>query len=74
MWKQKTPRTLSDTLFAGSVFMGVDSFVGPVYIGAGYAQGGHLAMVFYLTVHCDYILLVGNRWFTAGLIFIGLQR
>ena len=44
MWQQDTDHSLGDTLLAGSVFVGVDSFVGPIYIGAGYAQGGHKAL------------------------------
>ena len=32
---------------AGSVFIGIDTFLGPVYLGYGYAQGGHNAA--YLT-------------------------
>jgi NTE family protein len=32
---------------AGSVFIGIDTFLGPIYLGYGYAQGGHNAA--YLT-------------------------
>ena len=32
---------------AGSVFLGVDTFLGPIFLGYGYAQGGHNAA--YLT-------------------------
>jgi NTE family protein len=32
---------------AGSVFLGVDTFFGPIFLGYGYAQGGHNAL--YLT-------------------------
>jgi len=44
MWRQNDELSLADTLYAGSIFMGVDSFAGPIYIGAGYAEGGHKAL------------------------------
>lgn len=34
-------------LGAGSVFVGIDTFLGPIFLGYGYAQGGHTAA--YLT-------------------------
>ncbi len=37
----------SDAIAAGSVFLGVDTFLGPIFLGYGYAQGGHSAL--YLT-------------------------
>ncbi|MBS0557150.1 MAG: patatin-like phospholipase family protein [Proteobacteria bacterium] len=36
-----------DLIGAGSVFLGVDTFLGPIFLGYGYAQGGHNAL--YLT-------------------------
>ena len=36
-----------DLLGAGSVFVGIDTFLGPVFLGYGYAQNGHNAA--YLT-------------------------
>ena len=36
-----------DPIAAGSVFLGVNTFLGPIFLGYGYAQGGHNA--FYLT-------------------------
>lgn len=36
-----------DWIGAGSVFLGVDTFLGPIFLGYGYAQGGHNAL--YLT-------------------------
>jgi NTE family protein len=32
---------------AGSIFLGADTFLGPIFVGYGYAQGGHNAL--YLT-------------------------
>jgi NTE family protein len=37
----------SNLIGAGSVFLGVDTFFGPIFLGYGYAQGGHNAL--YLT-------------------------
>jgi len=36
-----------DPIAAGSVFLGLDTFLGPIFLGYGYAQGGHNAV--YLT-------------------------
>ena len=37
----------SDAIAAGSAFVGIDTFLGPIFFGYGYAQGGHNAL--YLT-------------------------
>lgn len=37
----------SNLLGAGSVFLGIDTLLGPIFLGYGYAQGGHNAL--YLT-------------------------
>jgi NTE family protein len=37
----------SNAILAGSAFLGVDTFLGPIFLGYGYAQGGHNAV--YLT-------------------------
>ncbi|MBS0570069.1 MAG: patatin-like phospholipase family protein [Proteobacteria bacterium] len=37
----------NNPIAAGSVFLGVDTFLGPIFLGYGYAQGGHNAL--YLT-------------------------
>ena len=37
----------SGAIVAGSLFLGVDTFLGPIFVGYGYAQGGHNAL--YLT-------------------------
>ena len=36
-----------DLIGAGSVFLGADTLFGPIFLGYGYAQGGHIAL--YLT-------------------------
>ena len=37
----------ANVIGAGSMFLGVDTFLGPIFLGYGYAQGGHNAL--YLT-------------------------
>ncbi len=37
----------ANAIGAGSLFLGVDTFLGPIFLGYGYAQGGHNAL--YLT-------------------------
>lgn len=39
---------LSDSIYAGSLFLGADTFVGPVYISYGRAEGGRGAFYMYL--------------------------
>ncbi len=42
VWDQR--RDIGSNLIgAGSVFIGVDTFLGPIFLGYGYAQGGHNA-------------------------------
>ena len=46
LWNQR--RDIGKNLIgAGSVFVGIDTFLGPIFVGYGYAQGGHNAA--YLT-------------------------
>jgi len=46
LWNQR--RDIGKNLIgAGSVFIGIDTFLGPIFLGYGYAQGGHNAA--YLT-------------------------
>lgn len=37
-----------DLIFAGSVFVGADTLVGPLYLAYGHAESGHQAFYFYL--------------------------
>jgi len=39
---------LSDSIYAGSLFLGADSFIGPVYLAYGHAEGGNSAYYIYL--------------------------
>lgn len=46
LWNQR--RDIGKNMIgAGSVFVGIDTFLGPIFLGYGYAQGGHNAA--YLT-------------------------
>ncbi|WP_255611932.1 patatin-like phospholipase family protein [Marinobacterium arenosum] len=38
----------NDSIAAGSLFLGADTPIGPVYLGLGKAEGGHSAAFFYL--------------------------
>ncbi len=40
--------SLGDSIYAGSVFLGADSFIGPVYLAYGKAEGSNSAFYLYL--------------------------
>jgi len=46
-WQRREDVSLDGMQTAGSVFVGADTFLGPVFLGYGRAQGGHDS--FYLT-------------------------
>jgi len=39
---------LSDSIYAGSLFLGADTFIGPVYLAYGHAEGGNSAYYIFL--------------------------
>ncbi|MCZ6708748.1 MAG: patatin-like phospholipase family protein [Gammaproteobacteria bacterium] len=47
-WQNSSEVSFRNTLAAGSLFVGADTFIGPVYLGAGLAEGGHFAMYMYV--------------------------
>ena len=47
-WQDRSDISLKNSIFAGSVFMGVDSIVGPIYVGVGLAEGGKSTLYFYI--------------------------
>jgi len=47
-WQDSDDVSFSNTLLAGSLFLGADTFVGPVYFAGGYAQGGNTAMYLFV--------------------------
>jgi NTE family protein len=50
VWKIGSDVSLSDLRYAGSVFVGIDSPLGPVYVAYGRAEGGRSALTFQLGV------------------------
>jgi NTE family protein len=55
VWQQRSDASMSSTLKDGSVFLGLDTLLGPVYLGSGFDSHGHTA----------YYLFLGNvlSWF-----------
>ncbi|MDC8011181.1 patatin-like phospholipase family protein [Tahibacter soli] len=47
IWDTRDEVRGKDLVGAGSLFLGIDTFLGPVFVGYGHAQGGHNS--FYLT-------------------------
>jgi NTE family protein len=40
VWQTRSDMSFDSTLVNGSLFAGFDTFIGPVYLGAGFAEGG----------------------------------
>jgi len=47
-WEESGDITLRSLISAGSVFLGVDSFLGPFYLAGGFAEGGNKSFYMYL--------------------------
>ena len=47
-WQDSSEVSFSNSLFAGSLFLGADTFIGPVYFAGGLAEGGHSAVYLYI--------------------------
>ncbi len=47
-WQNSSEVKFSNSLFAGSLFLGADTFIGPVYLAGGLAEGGHSAMYLFI--------------------------
>ena len=47
-WQDRSDISLNNSIFAGSVFMGVDSILGPIYVAIGLSEGGQSALYFYI--------------------------
>ena len=47
-WQTTNEVKLDNTLTAGSLFVGADTFIGPVYLAGGLAEGGNSAFYLYL--------------------------
>lgn len=52
VWQDKNDIGFSDAIWAGSLYVGVDTQLGPVYLGFGHAEGGNDSLYLYL-----------GRWF-----------
>lgn len=47
-WRRSENSSLSDLIYAGSVYFGADTFAGPFYLAYGQAEGGRGAFYMYL--------------------------
>jgi NTE family protein len=47
-WQDRSDISLDSSIFAGSVFIGVDTIIGPIYTAVGLAEGGQSALYFYV--------------------------
>jgi NTE family protein len=48
VWEEKDDIAFDDTISAGSIFVGVDTVLAPLYLGYGIAEGGSRSAYFYL--------------------------
>jgi NTE family protein len=48
VWRIDEVRGLDDVLVAGSLFAGMDTLFGPIYVGYGYTEGGDSSFYFFL--------------------------
>ena len=47
-WQDSDDVSFSNSILAGSLFIGADTFIGPVYFAGGYAEGGNSAMYLFV--------------------------
>ena len=47
-YQQKRQDLMDNTIFSGSMFLGADTFFGPVYLGYGQAEGGAKSLYMFL--------------------------
>ena len=43
VWEQRSDASVDSALMNGSAFLGFDTFLGPVYLAAGFGEGGNSA-------------------------------
>ena len=48
VWQDRDDADLGDLRKNGSLFLGVDTLLGPVYLGAGFEDGGRRAFYLFL--------------------------
>jgi NTE family protein len=47
-WQDESDISFDSSIFAGSVFIGVDTILGPIYTAVGLTEGGQKALYFYV--------------------------
>ena len=47
-WQNSGDASFSNSLLAGSLFVGADTFIGPVYFAGGLSEGGKLAVYLFV--------------------------
>jgi len=47
-WQDRSDISFDSSIFAGSVFVGVDSILGPIYLAVGLVEHGQTALYFYV--------------------------
>jgi len=48
VWDKKTDITYESLIFAGSVFVGTNTYLGPIFLAYGQAEGGHRSVYLFL--------------------------
>ncbi|MCK5351794.1 hypothetical protein KAJ77_04415 [bacterium] len=48
VWDDLDDAVLDSLLLAGSLFLSVDTLIGPLYLGGGLSEGGQSSLYFYL--------------------------
>jgi NTE family protein len=60
IWRNADDVSFEDTIVAGSLFLGVDSVIGPIFLGLGSAQGGENSV--YLSIGRPFIYDVSSTF------------
>lgn len=60
IWQDRDDISLSDSLLAGSAFLGIDSIVGPLFLAFGFAEGGNRSI--YLSLGRPFIYEVSSTF------------
>ncbi len=47
-WQSRSDITLSSLIYAGSLFVGANTFIGPAYLAYGVAEGGHQTLILFI--------------------------
>jgi NTE family protein len=47
-WEERDAVSLSEGLFAGSAFVGMETLIGPIYLAGGWAEGGERSLYFFI--------------------------